>query len=230
VKNNLPVTQVEVDYKALFYHILAVWLSCLAFGGILFFASGAGAESLGLYGNTWEIGERDFLDVMRERVVEFEKSGKFAELKKKAESKVRDRILNPAPIDGIKTAMTGTERTYYYDPSFVVEKTITDHQGNIVVPAGRVVSPLHFISLSKPLLFIDARDNRQVNYAHEFITKEPRTKVILVAGSWVELTKKWRTQIYYDQAARIVHKFGIEQVPAVVRQQGELLKIDEIAL
>lgn len=197
---------------------------------LLTFCAHAGAESLGVYGKTWEIGERDFLDVIHERTVEFEKSGKLNELKKQAQNQVRDRILNPAPIEGIKTAAHGTERTYYYDPSFVVEKTITDHQGNIVVPAGRKVSPLKYSPLSKPLLFIDARDKRQVDYAHDFITKEPRTKVILVAGSWVELTKTWRTQVYYDQAARIVHKFGIEQVPAIVRQQGEVLKIDEIAL
>lgn len=197
---------------------------------LLSFCAYAGAESLGVYGKTWEIGERDFLDAIHERTTEFEKSGKLAEFKKQAQNKVRDRIMNPAPIEGIKTAAHGTERTYYYDPSFVVEKTITDHQGNIVVPAGRKVSPLHFIPLSKPLLFIDARDKRQIEYAHDFITKEPRTKVILVAGSWVELTKTWHTQVFYDQAARIVHKFGIEQVPAIVRQQGEVLKIDEIAL
>ena len=197
---------------------------------LLSFAAGVGAESLGVYGNTWEIGERDFLEVIHERTVEFEKSGKLKELQRHAENRVRDSLLNPAPIEGIKTAAHGTERTYFYDPSFVVEKTVTDHQGNIVVPAGRKVSPLHFIPLSKPLLFIDARDKRQVDYAHHLITKEPRTKVILVAGSWVELTKTWSTQVYYDQAARIVHKFGIEQVPAIVRQQGEVLKIDEIAL
>lgn len=190
----------------------------------------ADADTLGVYGKTWEIGERDFLDVMHERTVEFEKSGKFSELKKQAQNKVRDRIMNPTPLAGVKSTVHGSERTYLYDPSFVVEKTIADSQGNIIVPAGRKVSPLHFIPLSKPLLFIDARNPRQVEYAHDFIVKEPRTKVILVAGSWVELTKSWRTQVYYDQAARIVHKFGIEQVPAIVRQQGEVLKIDEIAL
>ena len=197
---------------------------------LLTFAAGAGAESLGVYGKTWEIGERDFLEVVRERATEFEKSGKLAEFKRQAQNKVRDRILKPKPIEGIKTAAHGTERTYYYDPSFVVEKTITDHQGNIIVPAGRKVSPLQFSPLSKPLLFIDARDKRQVDFAHDFITKEPRTKVILTAGSWVELTKTWRTQVYYDQAARIVRKFGIEQVPAIVRQEGEMLKIEERAL
>lgn len=206
------------------HRILAVLLLTLTF------AADAGAESLGVYGNTWEIGERDFLEFIHERTVEFEKSGKLKELQKKAQNKVRDSILNPKPISGIRTAAHGTERTYYYDPSFVVEKTITDHHGNIIVPAGRKISPLHFIPLSKPLLFIDARDKRQVDYAHEFITKEPRTKVILTAGSWVELTKTWRTQVYYDQAARIVHKFGIEQVPAIVRQEGERLKIEERAL
>lgn len=197
---------------------------------LLLICAHAGAESLGVYGKTWEIGERDFLEVIQERTAEFEKSGKLAEFKKQAQDQVRGRILSPKPIAGIKTAAHGTERTYFYDPSFVVEKTITDHQGNIIVPAGRKVSPLQYSPLSKPLLFIDARDKRQVDYAHDFITKEPRTKVILVGGSWVELTKAWRTQVYYDQAARIVRKFGIEQVPAIVRQQGEVLKIDEIAL
>ncbi|WP_330996376.1 hypothetical protein [Burkholderia cepacia] len=53
-------------------------------------------------------------------------------------------------------------------------------------------------------------------------------KPILVAGSWLDLTKSWKTQVYYDQHGSLSKRFGIRAVPALIRQQDKVLVLDEI--
>ncbi|MDX8380438.1 MAG: type-F conjugative transfer system protein TraW [Gallionella sp.] len=186
--------------------------------------------SLGTYGKVWEIQEVDIVSLLEQRAAAYEKSGQAEAVKKKAQAIVRQRVENPKPVSSIKTATKG--RRYYFDPSFVTQKTITDHRGNIIVPAGLTVNPLKTLPLSKPLIFIDARDKRQVEWAENFIANEPRTKLILVAGPVLKLQRKYHHRVYFDQTGRIVHKLNIEQVPAVVRQHKgmEVLEIEEIVL
>ena len=57
-----------------------------------------------------------------------------------------------------------------------------------------------------------------------------RVKPILVAGSYLDLMKRWQIPVYYDQQALLTRKFGIERVPALVSQEGMRLRIDELAL
>ena len=42
--------------------------------------------------------------------------------------------------------------------------------------------------------------------------------------------KAWRTPIYYDQQGLLTRRLGIRQVPALVSQEGRLLRIDEISV
>jgi conjugal transfer pilus assembly protein TraW len=42
--------------------------------------------------------------------------------------------------------------------------------------------------------------------------------------------RKWKRPVYFDQQAALVTKLGIGQVPAIVSQEGKLLRIDELAL
>lgn len=205
-------------------------LKKLAVIGVLLAALPASAGSLGTYGKVWSIQETDIVALLEQRAAEYERTGQMEQIKKKAQEIVRQRIENPTPVSGVKTATS--PRRYYYDPSFVVQKTITDHRGNIILPAGMTVNPIKTMALSKPLIFIDARDKRQVAWAEAFVAKEPRTKLILVAGPLLELQRKYHRPVYFDQTGRIVHKLNIEQVPAVVRQPVgmEVLEIEEIVL
>ena len=186
------------------------------------------AGYLGVYGNTWEIAEPDLLDALMAKLKVMEKAGKLKLLEQEAKRQALATIENPKPVPGITNARQS--RKWTFDPSVRVPETIKDHLGNVIAPAGMVVNPLAYTSLTKPLLFIDARDKRQVRYASAFVGKEPRAKVILVGGSWLELTRAWKRQVFYDQAGFITGRFGIRQVPAVVRQQGKVLEIEELAI
>jgi len=85
------------------------------------------------------------------------------------------------------------------------------------------------VSLSRHLLFFDARDARQVNRARELIQRyRGQVKAILTAGSYLDLMKAWRTPVYYDQQGVLTRRLGIAQVPALVSQEGKRLRVDEL--
>ena len=186
------------------------------------------AEYLGVYGNTWKIAEPDLLDALMAKLKVMEKAGKLKLLEQEAKRQALATIETPKPVPGITKARQS--RKWTFDPSVRVPETIKDHLGNVIAPVGMVVNPLEYTSLTKPLLFIDARDKRQVRFARAFVGREPRAKVILVGGSWLDLTRAWKRQVFYDQAGFITGRFGIRQVPAVVRQQGKVLAIEELAI
>jgi len=55
-------------------------------------------------------------------------------------------------------------------------------------------------------------------------------KIILINGSPLELQKKYKLWVYFDQSGILTTKFGIKHVPATVSQEGKRLKIREIKL
>ena len=57
-----------------------------------------------------------------------------------------------------------------------------------------------------------------------------RAKPILVGGSYMDLMRSWKLRLYYDQEGVLVRKFGITAVPAIVSQEGQRLRIDEVLI
>jgi conjugal transfer pilus assembly protein TraW len=52
--------------------------------------------------------------------------------------------------------------------------------------------------------------------------------VILTGGSYLELMRQWKRPVFYDQQGALTEKLGIRHVPALVSQEGNKLKIEEI--
>ena len=83
--------------------------------------------------------------------------------------------------------------------------------------------------ISRFLLFFDGRDAAQVAKAKRLIAYyNGRVKPIMTAGAVLELTRKWKRQVYFDQGGTLVKKLRIRQVPALVSQEGRQLRIDEL--
>ena len=40
--------------------------------------------------------------------------------------------------------------------------------------------------------------------------------------------RKWKSSVYFDQGGKLIKRFSIAQVPAIVRQEGKRLRIDEL--
>lgn len=189
----------------------------------------AGAVDLGTIGPTYEIAEPHLLAFIEQRLREKERSGELQRLAEAARARGIDTVRQPPPVEGLRT--TERPRTFYVDPSFTLDRNITDPQGRLMFAAGTRKNPLEVVSLSRHLLFFDARDPRQVKHARELSGRYAgRIKPILTGGSYLDLMKAWRVPVYYDQAGTLTRRFGIRQVPALVSQDGLRLRIDELGL
>ncbi|MCW5663644.1 MAG: type-F conjugative transfer system protein TraW [Piscinibacter sp.] len=189
----------------------------------------ASAVDLGTLGPTYEIAEPHLLAFIEQRLREKERSGELQRLAEAARARGIDTVRQPPPVEGLRT--TERPRTFYVDPSFTLDRNITDSQGRLMFAAGTRKNPLEVVSLSRHLLFFDARDPRQVKHARELSGRYAgRIKPILTGGSYLDLMKAWRVPVYYDQAGTLTRRFGIRQVPALVSQDGLRLRIDELGL
>ena len=185
------------------------------------------AERLANIGPTYPIAEQSILKFIHERLAEKQRTGELARLEEQIRNRNTEAVRNPPPLPGI--ARTETARTFYFDPSFVLDHNVQDAKGRVLFPAGTRKNPLEVVSLSRHLLFFDARDEKQVARAQALIAHyQGKVKPILVGGSYLELMKRWKTPVFYDQQGVLTRRFGIRQVPAIVSQEGARLRIDEI--
>lgn len=203
-------------------------LVALIIGALLSLATGlAHALDLGSIGPTYPIGERDLLALITQRLLDKERSGELARLLNEARTRGIQTVRNPAPVAGLRT--TQVPRTFYFDPSFTLDRPIFDGQGHLLFPSGTRRNPLEIVSLSRWLLFFDARDRRQVRQARQLMAShQGRIKPILTAGSYMNLMSAWKAPVYYDQHGALTRRLGIGQVPALVSQDGMRLRIDEM--
>lgn len=196
---------------------------------VALFVSGAPAmaDDLGVVGPVYDIAERDLIEVIKGRLTVMEKSGELARYQDDYKKKIINEIEHPMPVPGITA--TATASIHYYDPSMITDRDITDATGKILYPRGTRVNPLDYIGWNKYLLFVDGRDEKQLAFSKKIIAASDRpVKLVLVAGAPLELMRKWKTQVYYDQGGTLTKRFAITQVPAIVRQEGKRLRIDEL--
>lgn len=188
----------------------------------------AQAAHLETIGPVYPITEPDLLEAIKANLAEKQRTGEIDRLQKKAVARFKDSLNNPTPVAGITTATIS--RTYYFDPSVTADRTYTDDKGRIIVMAGTRVNPLDHLSLSNRYLFLDGRDPAQVSRAKILLKKHSgRIKPILTAGSYLDLMKAWKRPVYFDQFGRLTTHFHIRHVPALVSQEGNKIRIDEIA-
>ncbi|WP_153146269.1 type-F conjugative transfer system protein TraW [Dechloromonas sp. H13] len=197
--------------------------------GLMLGAAGARAMDLGVIGPTYEISEPHLLQMIEQRLREKERSGELGRLEAEARKRGIATVKNPPPVTGLRP--TDTVRTFYFDPSFTLDRNIFGPQGELLFAAGTRKNPLEVVSLSRHLLFFDARDPRQVGRARQLIALyQGRVKPILVGGSYLDLMQSWHVPVYYDQQGLLTRRLGITQVPALVSQDGLRLRIDELAV
>jgi conjugal transfer pilus assembly protein TraW len=185
------------------------------------------AHDLGVIGPVYPIAEPSLLEVILARLRDAEASGVLARLQRDAQARAKNQIEQPAAI--VKLTKTTKARSFLYDPSIVVPYAILDADGKLLVPPGTTVNPLDTVSLSQALLFIDARDTAQVKRASGILDERGgKLKVILTGGSYLDLMRRWKRPVFFDQQGTLTDKLGIRHVPALVTQDGKRLKIEEI--
>lgn len=178
---------------------------------------------LGKVGPTYGVAEPDMLEWIEGKLRAAQESGKLEKLQNEAAERAKASVENPDPL-GVPTI--DYDSTVSFDPSVVAKRDIKDHRGRVIVAAGTRVNPLDHMAFQKEMLLFDARDPRQVEWAERHMAKaraegrEP--KPILVGGSYMDLMRKWKEPVYFDQTGTIVKRLNIGAVPVRVwRKPGD---------
>lgn len=202
------------------------------------------AKDFGKAGQTFEVVEEGFIEMVKRRLSEID----IDTAKAKMQGIAQDRTNNPVAIAGITRATETKE--FYFDPSIVVEEDILLPGGKVLHKAGTRVNPLDHMNLDRRMIFIDGRDESQIEWLESELKKLEHhdakrameaaknnttapiiiNRVILTGGKIMELQKQLTRELYFDQAGELTDRFGIKAVPAIAVQEGSMIRIKEIAI
>jgi conjugal transfer pilus assembly protein TraW len=192
-------------------------------------ASPVSAEDLGTAGHTFTIAETDILEYIAAKLKAAQAKGKLGALQKEFTERVKKRVERPRPVEGVTT--TQTPRSWLFDPTIVVPKDFADQKGRVFARAGDRINPLDRLpGYDRVMVFVNGDDPKQVEFAFKKLQElgEVRTKIILTDGAPLELMRKRKKIVYFDQEGRLTGHFAIRQVPAVVQREGSKLRISEV--
>lgn len=196
----------------------------------------APAENLGTYGQTFPL-NKDAREQLKDTIRRKQQSGELDKFWHEYRDKTVSQITNPQPL-GVKSDYAASSNVY--ELKFTFPKDVVNEKGQVVVKKGTVIEPLRLGPLKTGLMFIDGRDQKQIDFAIQQSISQP-LKIVLTAGSPTDLRKKYRnfrTQnrvgvpFYFDQRKMIINSlhryYGISlaSVPAKVYQEGYKLRID----
>lgn len=185
------------------------------------------AADEGQAGQTFPIIETDLLSSIAARLKDLEATGQIDALQQRLVRSAEESVRRPPAVAGI--AATTIPREWLFDPSIVTQDPLMDAKGQVIAPAGTRINPLDFVQLREDLVFIDGNDAAQLSWATQRWSPQ-RAKIIFVAGSPFEAMKPFARRFYFDQGGKLVSRFGIAHVPAVVSASGKTLRIAEVPL
>ena len=203
-----------------------VFIPCL-FGLVL--CTQPYAKQLGKLGDVWAIQEQNLLGLIEDRLKEHFSGKSEQEIKEEVIKRVTENTLRPMPTD-LPRAAINSERAF--DPSYTVERDLSDHKGRVFAKKGTVVNPFSLYRFNQTLIFIDSDDEAQIKWAKGFKADTNERMIILTKGNLKEAGELLDEQIFFDQYGTLVKRFGIVSVPTVIDElKGkELLRIREFAV
>jgi conjugal transfer pilus assembly protein TraW len=193
-------------------------------------ASPAEAKDLGVRGALFPILEGDLLDLIAAKLHAAKATGKLDALNKGFQARAMASVRRPAAVPGL--VVTVTPRSWLHDPSFTIPRDYADQTGRVFAHAGDRINPLlRMPGFDRVMVFFDGDDARQLAFALKTLRRYggERTRLILVKGSPIDLMRREKTPIYFDQLGLLTDKFRLKQIPAIIVREGERLRISEVA-
>jgi conjugal transfer pilus assembly protein TraW len=200
-------------------------VSVLALGAVLV-ATTATAKDLGTLGATFPIVEKDLAAKLKAA----QASGKIDDLNRKFASRAKARIERPNPVEGITHTLE--PRSWLFDPTIEVPQDYADQNGQVFAHKGDRINPLERIpGFNRVLVFVDGDAADQVEFAIRRAKRHPdreRVYIVLTSGAPLELMRKEKVEMFFDQSGLLTSHFNIQHVPAVVEKDGLALRVSEL--
>lgn len=196
---------------------------------LLILCGNAYAKDLGVYGPTYLIAEKDAFEwIVNERLPELERSGEINKMNTKLQENSRNRIENPRGLY-LPEVKSATKR--YKSLIYTLPRDVKDAKGRVLFKKGVSVNPSEIIPESnKELLFIDGTSSKQINYAISEYKINKFIKIVLVTGCPLELMRKHKIAIFFDQHQSLVNRFDIQALPTKIYRQKSDLVIEEVVI
>ncbi|CAN5420698.1 type-F conjugative transfer system protein TraW [soil metagenome] len=187
------------------------------------------AKDLGVRGQVYPIVETDLLEDIKTHLLIMQKNGELSQITTKLEQKRKLQLDRPKAVPNI--TRTEQARTWLFDPSIRIKRDITNTEGQVVVMAGSWVNPLNTLFLPYTLIFYNADDPLQVQWAQRRDRElKDQVKLILVGGSVTEQRRLFKKSVFFDQSGLLTTRFQLKHVPAEIQQRGNQLQIQEVKL
>lgn len=182
---------------------------------LIIIANFAYCKDLGTFGHTFDIAERDLLEVIETKLQNVDLTAYH--------EKLRKQVLEPNRIPNITKATENASRKF--DPTVILDEDIIDENGKVIYAKGFAINPLNYQAFDGHLLFIDGSDDVQHQFAKDYVNAHKNTTVILVGGKSEDFP-------YFDQWGAYSTRFGIKRVPSLIfqMQDEKVLTIEEVKL
>lgn len=178
-------------------------------------------------GPTYPIAEKHAIREIQEHLKKRQESGELERMQQEVQQRINQAALNLAPVEGLSNVSKGSVR--YFEPTYTLPETIYDQDGRIIAPAGTVVKPLEVAPIPFKMLFFDGRSPEQVALAKKLAIKYGESFMpILTAGDWYNLSAEMNQAVYYDQQGKMSRNFQLSEVPSLVSQEGNRLRVEAI--
>ncbi len=185
------------------------------------------STDLGQLGKSYPIIEPDLIETIKTMLQKKQDSGEMDVLNERLKGNAKTYVQRPP---GVSLPKAAEYRGFAVDPTYTVSQDIRDAHGKVLFPAGYTINPLTIKPLTKALCFIDGDDVEQVQWLEKYCPDNYRFKRILVNGDFNLVTKKTKSRVYFDQKGYLISHFRIKALPAVVRQSGGLLYVEEFKI
>ena len=183
------------------------------------------AREYGQQGAVFTVIEPDLLRTIEARLNQLDRSGAIGRMNQEFARRSEEKVRRPEPVAGIGLAMR--PRTWRYDPGITIDHDVLNTKGNLIARAGQHINPLDFVTVRQSLVFIDGDSPEQLAWATARYS-ELNAKIIMVRGAPLEAMTRYRRRFYFDQGGFLVGRFAIHAVPAVVEQDGQVMRVSEI--
>lgn len=128
-------------------------------------------------------------------------------------------------IANVELPEVKTPRTYTIDPSVRVPHPATDSLGRNLA-AGETFNPITYLAGFRPMVVIDGRKDRHVQWAKRALTKT-NSIVLTLAGDVPDLSARLGAPVY-PAPLLLLERLSITRVPVVVSESASIVRIDEV--
>jgi len=187
--------------------------------------SADGVVNLGTHGKTYSIVENNFHEWLMSRIRS--NKDKIPNFNKK---ELKKRLAKKMQVKGFDIPKCTDNKTKTVDPTIILDRNITDANGNILYSKGTVVNPFDYINFKRKYFFLDVDNSTHVQlYKKLLASSDKPIHPLAVSGDLQEYYQKAKSLNTPVPAGKVnkkmIKRMNITCVPALAYQDGKILKV-----